>query len=301
MGLAMNPEFLREGSAIKDSLHPDRIVVGETDARSGDSLLKLYKRVYGQRMPKVLRTNPANAELIKYANNSFLATKVSYINMVANLCEKIPGADVEVVARGIGMDKRIGRAFLRAGAGWGGSCWPKDLMAMKSKFREVGVEAPLIDAAQQVNDSQPLQLVRAAKEVLGSIAGKRIAVLGLSFKPDTDDIRGAVSISLIRALLAGGASVRAYDPAAMDNVRNVFHDQIELASSPIEAIRGAECCILVTEWKEFGRLKPKDFTSNMQDPVVIDGRRAFEPAMMRGIQYTAVGLSKTTPRDRGAQ
>ena len=300
LGLAMNPEFLREGSAVEDSLHPDRIIVGEADVRSGDALLKLYRRLYGRRMPRVLRTNPVNAELIKYANNSFLATKVSYINMVANLCEKIPEADVEVVARGIGMDKRIGEAFLRAGAGWGGSCWPKDLMAMKSKFREVGVDAPLIDAAQKVNDSQPLRLVQAAKEILGDIAGKRIAVLGLAFKPDTDDIRGAVSLSLIRALLAGGALVTAYDPAAMDNVRMVLHDQIDLASSSIEAIRGSACCILVTEWAEFNRLKPRDFTSNMQDPVVVDGRRVFEPASMKGIQYAAVGLGRATSRGRRA-
>ena len=297
LGLAMNPEFLREGSAIEDSLHPDRIVVGETDVRSGDSLLKLYKRVYGPRMPKVLRTNPVNAELIKYANNSFLATKVSYINMVANLCEKIPGADVEVIARGIGMDKRIGKAFLRAGAGWGGSCWPKDLMAMKSKFREVGVDAPLIDAAQKVNDSQPLRLVQAAKELLGDITGKKIAVLGLSFKPDTDDIRGAVSLSLIRALLTGGALVRVYDPVAMDSVRDLFHQEIDFASSPIEAIRGSECCILVTEWEEFGMLRPRDFASNMLSPVVVDGRRVFDPAKMRGVQYAAVGLGKATARE----
>ena len=173
-------------------------------------------------------------------------------------------------------------------------------MAMKYKLQEFGVDAPLIEAAQKVNDSQPLRLVQAAKEILGDIAGKRIAVLGLAFKPDTDDIRGAVSLSLIRALLAGGALVTAYDPAAMDNVRMVLHDQIDLASSSIEAIRGSACCILVTEWAEFNRLKPRDFTSNMQDPVVVDGRRVFEPASMKGIQYAAVGLGRATSRGRRA-
>lgn len=293
LGLVANPEFLREGSAIEDSLKPDRLIIGEMERKSGDTLLNFYGTLYRNRMPEVLRTTPVNAELIKYANNAFLATKVSFINMIANLCQKVPGADVEVVARGIGVDNRIGMAFLRAGPGWGGSCWPKDLRALKTAFSESGVEAPILDATMEVNESQPFRLVEAAKELLGDLKGKRVAVLGLSFKPDTDDVREAVSLRVIGALLDEGAKVSAYDPAAMENARKVLGGKIAYASSSVEAIKDADCCIIMTEWSEFGKLGPEDFRSNMKNLVVIDGRRVYDPSKLSGMRYAAIGLNRT--------
>ena len=301
-GLAMNPEFLKEGAAVKDTLEPDRIVIGEADKRSGDLLWKLFKTFYGKRMPQTLRTMPVNAELIKYANNAFLAAKVSYINMVANLCEKLPGADVEVVAKGIGMDSRIGGAFLKAGPGWGGSCFPKDLKNFRATFSSQGLEAPMIDATVEVNENQPRMVIRAAEELLGGLEGKRVAVLGLAFKAETDDIRESVSVKIIEMLLNHGANVTTYDPAAMGNARKVLGDKVTFVPSAIDALKGADCCVVATDWAEFGKLRVKDFLSNMMHPAIVDTRRIYDRAGFGSTKYVAVGLGRPVkPRAKAPQ
>jgi len=296
LGLVANPEFLREGSAVKDALFPDRLIVGELDKRSGDFLLELYRGLYGKRMPKVLRTTPVNAELIKYATNAFLAMKVSYINTIARLCERIEGADVSVVAEGLGMDARISRHFLRAGAGFGGSCLPKDLRGLIKIFDDHGLDAQLLKATLEVNEGQPMRLVEMAEEVLGDLNDKRIAVLGLSFKPNTDDMREAVSKRIILSLLEKGAYVAAYDPMALERAKEEFNPlggRLSFASSPLEAIKGADCAMIVTEWEEFKGLKPRDFASLMRVPFVIDGRRIYDPKEFKGVKLLAVGLGKS--------
>jgi UDPglucose 6-dehydrogenase len=295
LGLAMNPEFLREGSAVEDTLKPDRIIIGEYDEKSGDTLLELYRRFYQKGMPRLLRTSIVNAELIKYANNAFLATKLSFINMIANLCQKIPGANVDVIAKGIGMDRRIGEEFLRAGPGWGGSCLPKDTRALKKIFSDAGVESPLLDGAIQTNELQPLKIMGLIEESLGDLRDRRVAVLGLSFKPNTDDVRGAVSISLIKLLLEKGAEVTAYDPAAVENAKKALqgngggNDRISFANSLRDALRDADCCVIITEWDEFRKLGARDLSS-MRNKVVVDTRRILDPADFDGIKLISIGI-----------
>jgi len=223
-GLCMNPEFLREGSALHDTLHPDRIIIGEHDQKSGDSLEALYRDFHGEEMPPLIITNLPTAELIKYANNAFLATKISFINQIANICEKIPGADVTVVAKGIGLDKRIGPLFLNAGWGYGGSCLPKDVKALIAFSEGLGYNPALFNAVEDVNNIQPYRAVELAKKHLGDLKGRRIAILGLAFKPNTDDMREAVSIKIINQLLEEGANIVAYDPAAINNAKGIFKD-----------------------------------------------------------------------------
>jgi len=291
-GLCMNPEFLREGSALYDTLHPDRVIIGEHDEKSGDILESLYRDFLGEEMPSTIRTNLPTAELIKYANNAFLATKISFINTIANICEKIPGADVTVIAEGVGLDKRISPLFLRAGLGYGGSCFPKDVKALVAVSKSLGYSPVLFNAIEDVNNLQPYQAVRLAKKLRGDLVGKRVAVLGLAFKPDTDDMREAVSIRVINELLEEGASVVAYDPKAVVNARYVFGDKIEYAKSSIECLKDAECCIVVTEWEEFKQLEPEDFIKHMKSPLVIDGRRIYNPQKFsRRLKFAAIGLS----------
>jgi len=291
-GLCMNPEFLREGSALYDTLHPDRVIIGEHDEKSGDILESLFREFLGEEMPPVIRTNLSTAELIKYANNAFLATKISFINTIANICEKIPGADVTVIAQGVGLDKRISPLFLRAGLGYGGSCFPKDVKALVAVSKSLGYSPVLFNAVEDVNNVQPYQAVRLAEKLIGDLAGKRVAVLGLAFKPDTDDMREAVSIKVINKLLEEGASVVAYDPKAVVNARYVFGDKIEYAKSSIECLEDAECCIVVTEWDEFKQLEPEDFIKHMKSPLVIDGRRIYNPQKFsRRLKFAAIGLS----------
>ena len=291
-GLCMNPEFLREGSALYDTLHPDRIIIGEHDEKSGDVMESLYRDFLGEEMPPMIRTNLPTAELIKYANNAFLATKISFVNTVANICEKILGTDVKVIAEGIGLDKRISSLFLNAGLGYGGSCFPKDVKALIAFSKILGYTPVLFNAVEDVNNAQPYQAVRLVKKLIGDLEGKRVAVLGLAFKPNTDDMREAVSIKVINKLLEEGASVVAYDPKAVINARYVFGDKIEYANSSIECLEGAECCIVVTEWEEFKQLEPEDFIKHMKNPLVIDGRRIYNPEKFsRKLKFTAIGLS----------
>ena len=292
-GLCVNPEFLREGSAIKDTLEPDRIIIGESDKNSGDMLNSLYGDLYDPHLPPVIRTNWTTAELIKYTNNAFLATKVSFINSIANLCQKISGADVNVIADGIGVDKRIGRLFLNAGLGWGGSCFPKDLRELTAYAQSIGVELPIVEAASRVNRGQPLQGVNLARKLLGDLRGKRFSILGLSFKPDTDDLREAPSIKIIQALINAGAKVVAHDPKALNNARRIFGDLIEYEENVLACLRDSDCCILVTEWDEYRSISADDFRNNMHRPVVIDGRRIYDPVKFVSIDLTLVGLGPT--------
>jgi UDPglucose 6-dehydrogenase len=289
-GLCMNPEFLREGNALYDTLKPDRIVIGEIDEKSGSELESLYTRFH-TKLPPLLRTTPVNAELIKYTSNAFLATKVSFINMMANLCQTTPGADITVVAKGMGLDKRINPFFLRAGLGWGGSCFPKDLKALVRFAESTEVKLPIVEAALEINDFQPLKGVQLAEEKLGKLQGKRVALLGLSFKPGTSDMRGAPSIKIVEELLKRGANVVAYDPMAIGEAKRLLPDKLQISRSALECIQDTDCCIIVTEWNEFAKLSAHDFISKMRNPVVIDGRRVLDQSgFSKKLTYDAIGL-----------
>jgi UDPglucose 6-dehydrogenase len=292
-GLCMSPEFLRQGSAFEDTMHTDRIVIGEYDKKSGDFLENLYKDFYGKNTPPIIRTTLSTAELIKYASNSLLATKISFINTMANLCEKIPGADVKTVAKAMGLDKRIGPLFLNAGLGYGGSCFPKDVKALIAHSKNLGYRLELLEAVENVNKTQPLKAVQFCKELLGSLKGKRIAILGLAFKSDTDDMREARAIPIVNQLLAEGANVTAYDPVAVPIAKTIFENKIQYASSAAACLKNADCCVLVTEWDEFKKLKPEDFIKNMKQPLLIDGRRIYNPEKFsRKMKFTAIGLGR---------
>jgi len=292
-GLCMSPEFLRQGSAFEDTIHTDRIVIGEHDKRSGDTLENLYRDFYGKDMPPMIRTTLATAELIKYASNAMLATKISFINTIANVCEKIPGADVKVVAAAMGLDKRIGPLFLNAGLGYGGSCFPKDVKALIACSRTLGYTPELLESVENVNRAQPLRAVEFCKQQLGSLEGKKIAILGLAFKPDTDDMREARVIPIIIQLLKDGAEITAYDPVAKPTAKTIFNSKIHYATSALECIKNADCAIIVTEWPEFQELTPEDYARNMKQPIVIDGRRIYDPEeYSKELRFTAVGLGK---------
>jgi len=292
-GLCMNPEFLREGSAIHDTLHPDRIIIGEYDKRSGDVLQSLYEDFYKDKLPPIIRTNLPTAEMIKYANNAFLATKISFINQLANICQLTPGTDVTTVAKAIGLDERINPRFLRAGLGFGGSCFPKDVKALIAYSKDLGYEPSLLEAVMEVNRDQPYKAIDLSKSFLTDLKGRRIAVLGLSFKPGTDDMREATSIRVIKGFMEEGAYIVAYDPVAIPNAKKIFGNRIEYAQSATQCIRDADCCIIVTEWDEFKKLKPEDFIKNMQEPIVIDGRRIYDPIIFsEKLKYAAIGLGK---------
>jgi len=286
-GLAVNPEFLREGSAVEDFIKQDRVVIGTNDKRSRQMLEEVYSSFD---CPKLI-TNLSTAELIKYTNNAFLAMKVSFINMIANLCQKAPGADVESVAQAIGFDKRIGSSFLSAGAGWGGSCWAKDLNALRSFGKRMNVELPLVNATLDINERQPYRMIELAEELIGNLEGKRVAILGLAFKPNTDDIREAVSIKIVDALLDKGAIVVVYDPAAMKNFKRLFNNKIFYAKSALECIKNTDCAMVVTEWEEFKNLQPETFLSHMKHPVIVDGRRIYDVATFSPkLKFAAIGL-----------
>ncbi|MCX9011479.1 MAG: UDP-glucose/GDP-mannose dehydrogenase family protein [Candidatus Methanoperedens sp.] len=274
-GIAMNPEFLREGKAVHDFMHPDKIVVGSLDKRSGDIVASLYSGLNCE----VTRTNPRTAEMIKYANNAFLATKISYANEVGNICKQL-GIDTYEVMSAVGKDFRIGKHFLNAGAGFGGSCFPKDVKALIGKAQEIGYEPLLLKSVIAVNERQPGRMVLLLKNRLGDLRGKKIAVLGLAFKNDTDDIRESRSIPVIKELLDNGASVFAYDPMANENMRKLFGG-IQYSGSAEDALRGADACLVMTEWEEF-KMLDKEFEV-MRNRLIIDGRHMLTPR--KNIEY----------------
>ncbi len=292
LGLCANPEFLAEGTAIHDALHPDKIVIGSNDKKSFNQLIKLYRQFYRTKQPPILEMTPESAELVKYANNAFLATKVSFINTIANISEKIPGVDVGRIAEAIGKDIRIGPLFLKAGPGYGGSCFHKDLQALINYGKEHGYNPALLQATEQVNNDQPGKIVEKAESLLGSFTDKRIAILGLAFKKDTDDIREAASIKVIDRLTDRGAKIIAWDPMALPATKKLLADRIEYAETPQDALKGADCAIIMTEWEQFRRLRAKDFEAYMKSPVVVDARRIYNPDDFRDLNYLATGIGK---------
>lgn len=275
IGVAMNPEFLREGRAVEDFLHPDRIVIGSSDLRAGNRVAEVYQDITAP----VLRTGLTAAEMIKYTSNAFLATKISFSNEIGNICKNLD-IDVYEVMESVGLDSRIGPLFLNAGAGFGGSCFPKDVSALVSLAKEVGERTSILDSVLAVNEQQPLRMTALMEKRIGTLAGKRIAVLGLAFKDNTDDIRDSRAISVIQELVKMGAHVVAYDPMAVLNMQRLF-PSIEYCSSAAAALTGADGCLVMTEWPEFSRLD-KEF-DRMKHPVIIEGRRILTRKGAEGI------------------
>lgn len=284
-----NPEFLREGFAVDDFLNPDRVVIGASDERAIKAMTELYKPFVKQNHPIIIM-DEKSAELTKYAANSFLATKITFMNEIANFCERV-GADVDKVRQGIGSDSRIGPKFLYPGIGFGGSCFPKDVQALVRSGREVDYNFEIINSVLEVNDRQKVKLIDKVENYYGDIAGKKFALWGLAFKPDTDDIREASALYMIDRLIAGGAEVVAFDPEAADNVRNTIGDKITYASNQYEALEGADALLIATEWSMF---RNPDFTKMkdlLKEPIVFDGRNLYEVEAMKekGFYYNSMG------------
>ncbi len=290
--VAANPEFLREGSAIGDFMRPDRVVVGAGSERAREVLQRLYRPLYLIETPIVF-TGLETAELIKYAANGFLAMKITFINEMADLCEKL-GADVNDVARGIGLDGRIGRKFLHAGPGFGGSCFPKDTLALMRIAEEAGAPSRLIQSVVAVNDARKEAMAgRVAASCGGELRGKTVAVLGLAFKPETDDMREAPSLPLIQGLVSRGANVQAYDPEAMDAARPLLPAGVRLMPDTASALTGADVLVLITEWNEFRALAPARLKELMRGRVVVDLRNVFDPLALRAAGFTYSGIGRT--------
>ena len=284
--IVSNPEFLREGSAISDTFHGDQIVIGADNERAA-SIMEGVNKPFG--IP-IFKTDIHSAEMIKYASNAFLATKISFINEIANICEKV-GANVEDVAYGMGLDTRIGPQFLRAGIGYGGSCFPKDTKALVQIAGDVDHQFELLEAVIKVNNKQQVKLVENARNRFGSLQGKKVALLGLAFKPNTDDMREAAWIVIARELLRDGALVVAYDPVAMENAKRVIGDEVMYVSSVEEALNDADLAMIVTEWEEIKQTPLDLYVKCMKTPVVFDGRNCYplEEARKHNIEYHSIG------------
>jgi UDPglucose 6-dehydrogenase len=295
VSVASNPEFLREGAAIADFKHPDRIVVGAEDERAQEVLREIYRPLFLNRAP-ILITGRRTAELTKYAANAFLAVKISFINEIADLCEAVD-ADVQDVARGIGLDNRIGAKFLHAGPGYGGSCFPKDTLALLQTAEKFGVDQRIVRTTVQVNDDRKAGMIERVERALGGdLKGRRVAVLGLAFKPNTDDMREAPSIPLINALLHRGAEVSAFDPVAREQAEKVF-DGIEFASDAYAAAAGADALVIVTEWDEFRALDLDKIAASLRGKVLVDLRNVYDRDEVEeaGLAYYGVGRGKLEP------
>jgi UDPglucose 6-dehydrogenase len=279
------PEFLKEGSALEDFLHPDRVVVGDDGDWAGDAVVELYSPLQAP----LVRTDIRSAEMVKLAANAFLATKISFINEIANVCEET-GADVLEVARGMGLDRRIGTHFLRPGIGYGGSCFPKDVSALKQLAGNSGYHFQLLTAVIEVNELQKRRVMSKLQKHLGSLVGTTVALLGVAFKPETDDMREASSLVLAARLQADGARVQAYDPIAADEARKLMLG-VEFADSALAALDGADACVLVTEWPEFAEIDFAEMARRMRGNVVVDGRNFFDRASVEGagLRYEGIG------------
>jgi UDPglucose 6-dehydrogenase len=283
-----NPEFLREGCAVADLLEPDRIVIGSNSERA----LAIMKRVYEPFMAPIMVTDINSAELIKHAANSFLALKISYINALSAICEA-SGADIEKVADGIGADKRIGRSFLNAGLGYGGSCFPKDIAAFIAISEQIGEPFNLLREVQRINKHQRERFLKKVRDTLWVLKEKRIAVWGLTFKPDTDDVRNSVAVDLVNDLLREGAHVTAYDPKGNERVRELdLCPGVHLVDSALAAVENAEALVLATEWPDFGNVNLTEVHRRMHTPIVFDGRNLFDPATMRGLGFRYFGIGR---------
>jgi UDPglucose 6-dehydrogenase len=286
--VASNPEFLREGSAVHDFMHPDRVVVGVESKKAE----KLFREIYKPLKPHMVVTNINSAELIKHASNSFLATKISFINSIAQICDRL-GADVLKVAEGMGYDKRIGRAFLNAGVGYGGSCFPKDVDAFVRISERSGYHFSLLKEVRKINEEQKASFIRLIEDKLWIVKNKVIGVLGLAFKPDTDDMRSAPSIDIINMLQQEGAEVKAYDPVAMPNAKKILR-KVKYCKDPYEVAKGCHCLLLLTEWDEFKKLNFKKIRSLMNQPILFDGRNLYHDQDFEhlGFEYYGVGRGK---------
>lgn len=286
-----NPEFLREGSALHDFTHPDRVVIGADSEQARELMKEVYRALYLIETPFIV-TNVETAELIKYASNAFLATKITFINEMANLCEAV-GGDVQVVAKAMGLDGRIGPKFLHAGPGYGGSCFPKDTRALAKIARKYGERVSIVDAVVEANENQKKRMVEKIQKALGDLHGKTIALLGLAFKPNTDDMREAPSITIVNGLLAGGASIKAHDPEAMVEAEKVFGDRIGYCQDVYDTAKGADALVIVTEWNSYRRLDLPRLRELMKDAILIDLRNIYTPqeAQAAGFRYVGVGRS----------
>jgi UDPglucose 6-dehydrogenase len=282
-----NPEFLREGSAVHDFMNPDRIVLGSTSREAAEKVAELYAPLQAP----VIITDLRTAEMIKYASNAFLATKISFINEIANICEAL-GADVKVVAWGMGLDHRIGPEFLGAGIGWGGSCFPKDVRALAYMAATHGCHPQLLRSVIEINQDQRRRLVHKLRSLLGgSLRNKVIGILGLAFKPNTDDMREAPSVEIIHMLQHEGAKVKAYDPAAMENAKAILNG-VEFKEDPYQVAEGADALILVTEWNEFKQLDMERIKNLMRKPILMDGRNIYDPEKMRALGFIYRGIGR---------
>jgi UDPglucose 6-dehydrogenase len=299
-----NPEFLREGTAVEDTFFPDRIIIGSSSQRAIEKMVELYRPLIeqdfewpedkrlvpkGQKVPLVI-ADLTSAEMIKYASNSFLATKISFINEIANICEKV-GADIKMVSKGIGLDKRIGNLFLNAGIGWGGSCFPKDVSSLIYIAGEYGMTPQILKSAISVNREQRLKIIKIIQEELKIIKGKTIAVLGISFKPDTDDIRDAPSISIMNNLADLGARIKAYDPIVKEKP-SVLNGRINICRDEYEAIENSDILVLVTEWKQFASLDFVKIKELMSHNIIIDGRNFFDKEKITGLGFRYIGIGR---------
>jgi UDPglucose 6-dehydrogenase len=282
-----NPEFLREGSAIEDFMHPDRVVIGSHDREAADKVARLYEPLNA---PILITPNIYTAEMVKYASNAFLATKISFINEIARISERV-GADAKLVAEGMGLDDRIGPRFLNAGIGYGGSCFPKDVAALAAVAERFDYHPELLNAVMDINRDQRMLVIDKLREVLDALPGRTIGLLGLAFKPNTDDMREAPSLDIAKVLLAAGASVRAYDPAAVERARLLVPD-VEYLKDAYEVADGADALVLITEWNEFRQLDLKRVKKLMREPVIIDGRNIYDPDVLKEMGFTYRGVGR---------
>ena len=315
--VASNPEFLREGTAVTDFLYPDRIVVGADNERCAAVLREIYQPMTdgsyyrgkdavpgpdgAQVPPRLIVTSTKSAELIKHASNAFLAMKISFINAVASVCENV-GADISQVCEGMGTDSRIGRRFLRPGVGYGGSCFPKDLMAFRAVARECGYDFGLLDEVIRINEEMRQRFLRKVRHALWTLKGKRLAVLGLAFKGGTDDVRESPALALVESLLKEGSQVVAYDPAATERARETLGKRVTFASNPYEAASGADALLVLTDWEEFASLDLERLREQLRYPIVIDGRNMYKPERMAalGFHYYSVGRPLAAPKSQPA-
>jgi len=281
-----NPEFLREGSAINDFLHPDRIVLGSTNRRAGEKVAQLYLSL---RAP-IIVTDLRTAEMIKYASNAYLANRISFVNEIASICEQL-GADIKEVAIGMGYDKRIGHSYLDAGVGWGGSCFPKDVKALAHMAAIHGCHPQLLRAVIEINRDQRRRVVQALRDILGTLHGKTVGVLGLAFKPNTDDMREAPAVEIIHLLQNEGASVKTFDPVAMERAKEIM-PEVTYCEDAYEAAEGSDALVVVTDWNEFKHLDMARLKASMAEPVLIDGRNIYEPTKMQELGFVYRGIGR---------
>ena len=289
MDVVVSPEFLRGGFAIADLLKPHLIVIGSNSIRSS-LILEKYYGDFHKMPPEIMRTNIPTAELIKYANNAFLATKISFINSIGVLCQNIPGSDVNTVAHAIGKDSRIGPLFLQAGPGFGGSCLPKDLVGLIGLSQEIGKKSDLFKAVKEVNDGQFMTIVEIMRDQGILVEGNTVAVLGLAFKSDTDDTRGAVSVRIVEKLLEYGLRIKVHDPMALKNFERVFGARVSYSASVCECLEGSDCCIILTDWDMYKNLRSSDFLRWMRSSNIIDARRVLDAKEFQEMNFRAIGL-----------